>query len=149
MSELRLSSAERESAVAALGEHYAEGRLDKDEYDERSDAAWSAKTPSDLLPLFADLPGGSPLGPAVPAPAFARGIPVGPGVRQGSRSLWAGLPTGVQVLIVLLGVILALGNLPVVLVGLVVWFVLARHGVVGKPAWARGGHGGCGGRVRG
>lgn len=145
MSELRLSSADREAAVVALGEHYAEGRLDKDEYDERSDAAWAAKTPSDLQPLFTDLPGGSPVAVPTPAPAFSRGVPVSPGLRQGSRGLWAGLPTGVQVLIVVVAVLLALGNLHVVLVGLLVWFLLARHGVVGKPAWARGRRTGCGG----
>lgn len=53
---LRLSDAEREAALARLGEHYAEGRLDKDEYDERSDAIWTAKTRADLAPVFADLP---------------------------------------------------------------------------------------------
>lgn len=146
MSEVRLSSAERESAVAALGEHYAEGRLDKDEYDERSDAAWSAKTPSDLHPLFHDLPGGSPLAPVVAGTSFARGVPVGPGLRQGSKTLWAGLPTGVQVLLVVVAVVLAIGNLHLLLVGGLVWFLLARHGVVGKPGWGRGGHAGCGSR---
>lgn len=53
---LRLSDADREQALARLGEHYAVGRLDKDEYDERSDAIWSAKTRADLRPVFADLP---------------------------------------------------------------------------------------------
>lgn len=52
----RLSDADREQALARLGEHYAVGRLDKDEYDERSDAIWSAKTQADLRPVFADLP---------------------------------------------------------------------------------------------
>jgi hypothetical protein len=53
--DLRLSDAERDAAVERLSEHYAAGRLDKDEFDERSDAVWTAKTGSDLEPVFADL----------------------------------------------------------------------------------------------
>jgi uncharacterized membrane protein len=54
--EIRIGDAEREAAVAALGEHYAAGRLTKEEYDERAAVAWTAKTNSALWPLFADLP---------------------------------------------------------------------------------------------
>ena len=53
--DLRLSDADREDAIARLSEHYAAGRLDKDEFDERSDAVWTARTGSDLTPVFADL----------------------------------------------------------------------------------------------
>jgi hypothetical protein len=52
---LRLSDADRDEAIARLSEHYAVGRLDKDEFDERSDAVWTAKTGADLAPVFADL----------------------------------------------------------------------------------------------
>jgi len=52
---MRLSDAERDEAIARLSEHYAAGRLDKDEFDERSDAVWTAKTRGDLAPVFADL----------------------------------------------------------------------------------------------
>ena len=54
---LRLGDADRQQALEVLGEHYAQGRLDRDELDERSDAVWTAKTHGDLSPLFADLPG--------------------------------------------------------------------------------------------
>lgn len=54
-SDLRLSDADRDEAIVRLSEHYAAGRLDKDEFDERSDAVWTAKTGSDLAPIFADL----------------------------------------------------------------------------------------------
>jgi Domain of unknown function (DUF1707) len=54
--ELRIGDAEREAAATALGEHYAAGRLSKEEYDERSNRVWAAKTGSDLRPLFVDLP---------------------------------------------------------------------------------------------
>ena len=44
--ELRIGDAEREAAVTALGEHYAAGRLTKEEYDERAERAWAARTAS-------------------------------------------------------------------------------------------------------
>jgi hypothetical protein len=53
--DLRLSDADRDAAIARLSEHYAAGRLDKEEFDERSDAVWTAKTRADLAPIFADL----------------------------------------------------------------------------------------------
>ena len=59
MDSLRLSDADRESAVNVLSDQYALGRLTRDEFDERSDAVWSAKTQGDLAPIFADLPVGS------------------------------------------------------------------------------------------
>ena len=53
--DMRLSDADRDRAVAQMSEYYAAGRLDKDEFDERSDAVWTARTAGDLAPLFADL----------------------------------------------------------------------------------------------
>jgi hypothetical protein len=63
--ELRIGDAERESAVAALGEHYAAGRLNKDEFDERTAAALTAPTQSTLAPLFLDLPAAHAVGAGV------------------------------------------------------------------------------------
>lgn len=54
---LRIGDAEREAAVSALGEHYAAGRLTKDEFDERSSQVWAATLQRDVDPLFGDLPG--------------------------------------------------------------------------------------------
>lgn|SRR5574340_1397451 len=53
---LRIGTAERERAAAELGAHFAAGRLDTDEFDERVRQAYLAKTAADLVPLFADLP---------------------------------------------------------------------------------------------
>ena len=53
---LRIGDQERESAAAALGEHYSTGRLTRDELDERSRLALEARTMADLRPLFADVP---------------------------------------------------------------------------------------------
>lgn len=57
MTQLRIGDAERDSAVERLGEHFAAGRLTKDEFDERATQATQARYDSDLRPLFADLPG--------------------------------------------------------------------------------------------
>ena len=54
--QVRIGDAERDSAVSALAEHYVAGRISKDELDERTDAAWAARTSGDLAPLFSDLP---------------------------------------------------------------------------------------------
>jgi hypothetical protein len=53
---LRIGNAEREQAVQALGEHFAQGRLTPEEFDERMTAAYDARTASDLDRLFLDLP---------------------------------------------------------------------------------------------
>lgn len=52
---LRITDADRDDALDRLADHYAAGRLDKDEFDERSDAVWTARTDADLAPIFADL----------------------------------------------------------------------------------------------
>ena len=52
--ELRIGDAERDSAVGSLGDHFAAGRLSKEEFDERSDSAGRARTQSELDHLFAD-----------------------------------------------------------------------------------------------
>ncbi|MGO1973198.1 MAG: DUF1707 SHOCT-like domain-containing protein [Propionibacteriaceae bacterium] len=65
---LRIGDAERDRAVSVLADHFAAGRLEKDEYEERVAAALAAVHQHDLAPLFADLPGAAgPAGPQVPA----------------------------------------------------------------------------------
>jgi hypothetical protein len=53
---LRVSDAERRTVTDRLSEHFAAGRLDQAEFDERVGRAMSAKTRADLSGLFADLP---------------------------------------------------------------------------------------------
>lgn len=55
--ELRIGDAEREKTMAALREHFALGRLDHEELDERLDRTLAAKTARDLAAVVADLPG--------------------------------------------------------------------------------------------
>lgn len=52
---LRCSDAERHSVERILADAYADGRLNREEYDERLDAVWQAKTFGELDPLTRDL----------------------------------------------------------------------------------------------
>ena len=69
--DLRIGDTERESAMTALGEHMSAGRLTIDEYGERSAQITTAKTRTELLALFDDLPQPHPsfTGSSAPAPA--------------------------------------------------------------------------------
>jgi Domain of unknown function (DUF1707)/Domain of unknown function (DUF4190) len=78
---IRAADADREHMAGILGTAYTEGRLTKDEYDARLDAAWSARTYADLNQLVTDLPVQAPVpvvaGPATVAPAAkANGLAV-------------------------------------------------------------------------
>jgi hypothetical protein len=53
---LRASDADRERTAALLREHLAAGRLTAEEFQERLDAAYAAKTLGQLDELLADLP---------------------------------------------------------------------------------------------
>jgi hypothetical protein len=71
-SEIRISDSEREDAIGKLGEHMSAGRLDIDEYGERTARIATAKTRGELLGLFGDLPEPKPVfgqpKPALPVP---------------------------------------------------------------------------------
>ena len=112
MDSLRLSDADRESAVNVLADQYALGRLTRDEFDERSDAVWSARTQGDLAPIFADLPVGSTARPTrLPA-----GAP--------HRPRWWPIPLA-PVLIALV-VLTVLTHLPFVLLFVVLFLCFGR-----------------------
>ena len=53
---LRISDEDRERAAAAIREHFAAGRLDDAEFEERLQAIYAAKTQGELDALTADLP---------------------------------------------------------------------------------------------
>jgi DUF1707 SHOCT-like domain len=54
--DIRVSDADRDQAVAELGEHFQAGRLTQEEFDDRSGRALRARTGRDLTALFTDLP---------------------------------------------------------------------------------------------
>ena len=56
-SRIRASDADRDQTAAALREHLAAGRLTTEEFDERLDKAYAAKTLGEFDDLMADLPG--------------------------------------------------------------------------------------------
>ena len=56
---MRAASADRERAVDVLKAGFAEGRLTQDEYNERMDRAYAARTYAELAALTADLPAGA------------------------------------------------------------------------------------------
>lgn len=74
---LRVSDSEREAAVRVLGEHMTAGRLDVEEYGQRSAHVTAARTRGEIAEQFADLP--------APRPSF--GTPIGqPATNQTERS---------------------------------------------------------------
>lgn len=82
---VRIGDRERDEAAHALGEHFASGRLERDEYDERLSQVFAARTWSDLMPIFGDLPAPRPGQPAAtawpartPRPSRPRRLPMFP-----------------------------------------------------------------------
>ena len=67
---MRISDADREQVTARLRDHYAAGRLNSEELEERITAALNAKTYGDLRRIMVDLPEPAPVG-ANPGPAAA------------------------------------------------------------------------------
>ncbi|GAB3497930.1 DUF1707 SHOCT-like domain-containing protein [Amycolatopsis cihanbeyliensis] len=86
--ELRIGDADRESAMRALGAHLSEGRLDVDEYGDRSARVTTARTAGELTEVFADLPAPHP-GQAEPSTSSSRESSREPAARGGS---WADRP---------------------------------------------------------
>ncbi|MEU0516601.1 DUF1707 domain-containing protein [Streptosporangium sp. NPDC006007] len=94
--DLRIGDAERDAAMTALREHYAQGRLTHEELGERLELVLSARTGRDLALAGADLPdlyGSHPGRPEGPGGAMGDGESVwppwagraGPGEWRGAR----------------------------------------------------------------
>lgn len=132
---LRIGDAERETAVHLLGEQYAVGRLTKEEFDERSDAAWSARTGSDLAPLFADLP---VVAPGQPAPVVRRDRPPAYSRRANRHLYWRrSFPVPWLPIVLVLLVLTLLTHLPLLLLALGLWFFLGRWHWYGGGRYSR------------
>lgn len=154
--EMRIGDQEREAAVTALGEHYAAGRLTKDEYDDRASAAYSARTSSALRPLFGDLPGPHPYAAAT-RESSGRPRPNGPGSWAGGTGWGPRPPSGatgpgtprtgfrlplLPLLFVLLGLAILLEAPWLVFIGLGALFFARAHRR--GSSWA-----GCGSKAHG
>lgn len=141
--ELRIGDHEREAAVAALGEHFAAGRIDKTEYDERAAVAWEARTSGALAPLFADLPDPDPTRSPVrdPDQHATRPYP--------ARGPWTRSYPFIGVLVVAIAVALAVATrMPWFVVFIAAWVVWMKAGRFGwhghrsrhwhgHPGWGR------------
>jgi hypothetical protein len=87
---VRASDAERDAVVGRLNEAVGEGRLTMDEFGERVELAYAARTRGDLDPLLRDLPAGA--GSAVPA--TTSGSAVVSGGSHGPDAHWNISPIG-------------------------------------------------------
>lgn len=126
---VRIGDAERDAAAAALGEHFASGRLTRDEFDERLERAWAAKTAVDLDPLFVDLPTtrnhlAAPGGPPMGSTAGWRPRAVAP-----RRWPPFGLPVPLALVLMVAVMVTLMTHLPVVLLmlGVLWWSGLIGH----------------------
>ena len=70
----RIGDAERQKAMDDLGKHFAAGRLDITEYDNRLTNVAEATMMSDLIPIFSDLPAITDANTPAAIP-YATGIP--------------------------------------------------------------------------
>ncbi|MBT2493856.1 DUF1707 and DUF2154 domain-containing protein [Streptomyces sp. ISL-96] len=97
---MRASDAERERVAEVLRDAVAEGRLDMEEFDQRLDAVYKARTHGELEPLVRDLPvpGTGPAASVAPsAPPASSGTPAswrarigGPASSRGAFAFWGG-----------------------------------------------------------
>lgn len=91
--DLRIGDAEREAAAASLREHYAEGRLSLEEFNQRLDAAFGAATQGQLDQVTRDLP--HVRTPSMPLPGTGGQRSAGPqGSGTGAGLLGGGLRGG-------------------------------------------------------
>ncbi len=135
--EFRISDAEREEAIDALGAHMRDGRLNIDEYGDRTARATAAKTRGELVTLFTDLPEPRPAMLREQLPAPPEHEPPERRRRREPRRRSGGLPVGVVPLAiaVAIGLVLLL-RVPVPL--LVIPVVLLIVGACGRRWPGRG-----------
>lgn len=123
---VRIGDAERERAQSTLNDHYAAGRLDHDEYTERLDRIWAARTRADLAVVFDDLPG------PTPRSSYPYSTPAARRPTTVARARRPRVPAPLLVVLVVLAAIAVVTNLPIILIGLAVWFFFLRGGGCGS-----------------
>lgn len=86
---MRASDRDRELAAGVLRDAYVAGRLDLEEFHDRTDGAYSARTWGELRDLTADLPPGRALPPAAPGADPRTGVPrLGHAPRRPFAFIW-------------------------------------------------------------
>jgi DUF1707 SHOCT-like domain len=129
---MRASDRDRQQVVDRLRGALEDGRLIMDEYVDRMEAAYTAATYGDLLPLCADLPASTPV---IAAPQTAAGVAAQPAVFSRAGYL-AGLPTVLKILWTIW--------LTAVSVNVVVWALVSGTGghlAYPWPVWVAGPYG--------
>lgn len=127
--DLRIGDVDREEGAAALREHYAQGRLSLEEFNERLDAVFAAATQGQLDRITSDLP--HVRTPSAPLPVAASGTSGSGGVdARGRLGMVAVLVGFLAIWLLLLIPTLshpgssAEGRFPLLLIGLLVIRVL-------------------------
>jgi hypothetical protein len=115
--QLRVSDADRNAVAELLSQHYADGRLDQAEFDERVGRTMAAKTRGDLAGLFDDLP-------ETGTGAGAPDAPGGPAVTYRNRRARGGIVRP----LLLIALVLICAN--------VAWHAVASVFFVGPAIWA-------------
>jgi hypothetical protein len=93
--DIRIGDTERQQALEVLGEHMKAGRIDVEEYGERSAKITTAKTRGELMAMFHDLPD--------PRPQFGVPMAMFPQPSRAPVRTWEGMvipAVGVIVVIV-------------------------------------------------
>lgn len=80
--DIRIGDTERQQALQVLGEHMGAGRIDIEEYGDRSAKITTAKTRGELMALFYDLPD--------PRPQFASPMAMFPEPSRTPARRWEG-----------------------------------------------------------
>lgn len=131
--QLRISDQDRESALSALGEHMSVGRIDIDEFGERSARVTAAKTRGELSEVFLDLPEPHPRfdEPKAAVVANADEQPPPP---------WANLSRAQRVMSALMPIIFIASIALIITTGVTWWFILVPIGIsaVGQGLWGKG-----------
>jgi hypothetical protein len=118
--DLRIGDAEREAAANSLRDHFAQGRLTMEEFNQRLDAIFAAKTQRQLDEISSDLPQASrPTGPPLPVAAT-------PSYSRGNQYQWSGQCGGSRARLGFAGLVLSLFASWLILVDLITphlrWF---------------------------
>lgn len=131
--QLRISDQDRESALSALGEHMSVGRIDIDEFGERSAQVTAAKTRGELSEIFLDLP--------EPHPRFEEPkTAVAASTDEQPAPPWANLSSAQRVMGALMPIIFIASIALIITTGVTWWFILVPIGIsaVGQGLWGKG-----------
>jgi hypothetical protein len=144
---VRVGDADREAVAAQLREHYADGRLNLEELNERLDQAFAAKTRDDLNTVLRDLPyvsrpfAGAPAGGGYTAwPAATSASDWGHGAGRSRRPSVLAVMMGLVWVFVILGAVMLFGingDRPLAIVLIIAAIAFLRR-LFGFGGWRRG-----------